>query len=180
MKQILVAMMVMFSGLAMAQTFTLQSNPSLAITGTSTMHDWEMKSNTATGTLKGTMSGNSLSAIQNLEVVMKATTLKSGKAGMDKKAYEAMKTNSHANASFKLSSAKKSGNTWTMTGNFTFAGTTKAVTLNVSESTSGGVITLSGSHKFNLTDYKITPPTALMGTIKTGDAVEVKFNVKFK
>lgn len=176
-----VLFVILLSGSLFAQkTFTLQSNPSLSITGTSTLHDWEMKSNAATGTMKATLAGNSLTAISDIDVTMKATTLKSGKGGMDKKAYDAMKTNQHTNAVFNLTSAKKSGSNWILNGHFTFAGTKKAVALTAKESVSGGVVTLSGSHAFKLTDYGITPPTAVMGTIKTGDAVKVHFNVKFK
>jgi hypothetical protein len=29
-----------------------------------------------------------------------------------------------------------------------------------------------------MTDFKIDPPTALMGTMKTGDEITISFNVK--
>ena len=181
MKNVFVILMVMVAGFMFAQkTYTLQSKPALSVSGTSTLHDWEMPSSTATGTMKATVSGNTVSAIQDVNVTMKANTIKSGKAAMDKKAYEALKTDKFPNATFELTSAKKSGSNWAFSGYFTFAGKKKAVNLTVQESTSNGVINLSGSHSFNLTDYGIEPPTALMGTIKTGNKVTVKFNLKFK
>ena len=181
MKNLFLMMLVMISGLMFAQkTLTLQSNPDLSVSGTSTLHDWTMTSKSATGTMKATVSGNTVSAIQDINVTMKIETIKSGKSGMDKKAYDAMKSGKYPNSTFELTSAKKSGSTWSLSGYFTFAGKKKAVNLSVKESTSGGVVNLSGSHTFNLTDYGIEPPTALMGTIKTGNQVTVKFNVKFK
>lgn len=81
---------------------------------------------------------------------------------------------------FTLKSATKSGNTWTLNGTFNIAGVSKSVSLKAQESSSGGVHTLKGDYSFKLSDYKITPPVALMGTVKTGDAVKMTFEVKFK
>lgn len=178
----LVGAFVLMTNFVMAQKdYSLAANPDLRISGTSSLHDWEMKSTKATGSAKMTVSGSSISSISSLSVTMAAESLESGKNGMDKKAYEAMKTDKNKNVSFVLSSAKKnSDGTWNLTGNFTVAGTKKSVTLKATESISGGIIQLKGSYSFKLTDYGITPPKALAGTIKTGDAVKMNFNVKFK
>jgi hypothetical protein len=36
---------------------------------------------------------------------------------------------------------------------------------------------ISGSKKLKMTEFDMVPPTALMGTIKTGDEVTVTFNL---
>jgi polyisoprenoid-binding protein YceI len=41
-------------------------------------------------------------------------------------------------------------------------------------------ITFNGSKKIKMTDFGISPPTALMGTMTTGDEVEVIFQVTLK
>ncbi len=172
------AMLVQF-GFAQ-KTFQLEAKPNLKVSGTSTLHDWEMPSSTATGSMTATETAGKLTEIKSLTVTMPAETIKSGKSAMDKKAYEAMKTNKHKNVVFTLKSASKSGDTWTLTGTFNIAGSTKSVSLKAKETASGGVYGLSGSYSFKLSEYGITPPTAMMGTIKTGDDVKISFNVKFK
>ncbi len=162
------------------KTFKIEGKPSLTISGTSTLHDWSMPSSTATGTLVANEEAGKLDEIKSLTVEMPAESIKSGKKGMDKKAYDAIKTETYKTVKFDLKSASKTGDTWTLNGTFTIAGVTKAVSLKAKETSVNGVHQLSGSYSFKLTDYNITPPTALMGTVKTGDAVKITFDVKFK
>ena len=162
------------------KTFQLDAKPDLKVSGTSTLHDWDMPSSTATGNMVATEAGGKLTEIKSLNITMPAESIKSGKKAMDNKAYEALKTNKNKNVVFTLRSASKSGDTWTLTGTFNIAGTTKQVSLRAKEIASGGVYGLSGTYSFKLTDYGITPPTAMMGTVKTGDEVKISFNVKFK
>jgi polyisoprenoid-binding protein YceI len=162
------------------KTYTVQKDNTLKISGTSSLHDWDMTSSTATGRMVGTFENQSLQSIQSLTVEMPAESLKSGKNGMDKNAYKALKTPSFKTIKFDLKSAKKEGNTWTLNGIFQIAGVSKNVTIKAKESFNAGDIVLEGSYDFKLTDYDITPPTALMGTVKTGDAVKVTFKISFK
>lgn len=41
-------------------------------------------------------------------------------------------------------------------------------------------LTLSGSHKVLMTDFKIDPPVKLFGTVRTEDAIEISFSIKLK
>ncbi|MFN3640057.1 MAG: YceI family protein [Flavobacterium sp.] len=162
------------------KNMTVQKGSMFKISGTSSLHDWDMNSETATGRMVGTFHGESLQSIQSLVVEMPAESLKSGKGGMDKNAYKALKTTSFKTIKFELKSAKKEGAFWNLTGTFQIAGVTKNVSIKVKESNNGGEVVLEGSYDFNLTDYNITPPTALLGTVKTGDAVSISFKISFK
>lgn len=162
------------------KSFQLQTKPELKVSGTSSLHDWEMPSSIATGSMKATEAGGKLTQIQSLSITMPAESIKSGKKGMDKKAYEALKTDRNKNVTFELKSASKAGDIWTLAGTFNIAGTAKQVSLKVKETSVSGIYGLIGTYSFKLSDYGITPPTAMMGTIKTGDEVKIHFNVKFK
>lgn len=162
------------------KSFDLQPNPNLVVSGTSTLHDWDMPSNTAQGSMQATEESGSLTAINSLKIEMPAESIKSGKKAMDKKAYDALKTSKNKSVVFNLKSATKTGNAWVFKGSFSIAGVTKDVTLDIVEASSSGEYGFSGSYEFKLSDYDITPPTAVMGTIKTGDEVKVSFDVKFK
>ncbi len=181
-KPILIAAFLLLvgqSGFAQ-KTFRLEAKPELKISGTSTLHDWDMPSATATGSMTAIESAGKLTEIRSLSIDMPAESIKSGKKGMDKKAYEALKTDKYKVVQFDLKSASKSGDVWTLIGKFNIAGVSKQVTIKTKEVAALGTYTLSGTYSFKLSDYKITPPTAMMGTIKTGDDVKISFHVKFK
>jgi polyisoprenoid-binding protein YceI len=163
------------------KTLTLDTKPQLKISGTSSLHDWDMVSETASGKLTATLEGNKIAEINSLVVEMPAESIKSGKGGMDKNAYKALKTNQFKTIKFDLKSAtKNTDGTWNFIGTFTIAGTSKSVILKIKETSIGGLSVFEGGYSFKLTDYKISPPTALMGTVKTGDEVKISFTLKFK
>jgi len=178
---VVVAMTLPNIALSQQQTLKMQANPELKVSGTSTLHDWEMPSKQASGTMVAIITEGKITEIKSLVVDMPAESIKSGKKGMDKIAYEAMKTDKYKTVKFVLESAVKNGNKWKITGKFTIAGTTKQAKFEVEEKAlQFGVHSIAGVYSLKLTDYGITPPTAMMGTIKTGDAVKISFNVKFK
>lgn len=180
-KSLIVALFVFMMQFSFGQkTFQLDGKPELKVSGTSTLHDWDMPSSTATGTMVATETAGKLTDIKSLSIDMPSESIKSGKKGMDKKAYEALKTNKHKTVQFDLKSASKAGDTWTLVGTFNIAGVTKQVSIKAKETVASGTYTLAGFHAFKLTDYGIEPPKAMMGTIKTGDDVKIAFNVKFK
>jgi hypothetical protein len=42
---------------------------------------------------------------------------------------------------------------------------------------SGNRIQIKGSKKVKMTDFNISPPTAMLGTLKTGDEVTISFTL---
>ena len=42
-----------------------------------------------------------------------------------------------------------------------------------------GKVQFTGSYTLKMTDFSVKPPTAMFGTIKTGDEITVKFNVDY-
>jgi polyisoprenoid-binding protein YceI len=64
------------------------------------------------------------------------------------------------------------------TGTLTMAGTSQTVTLDVnSKVLASGVVQFTGKQALNMKDYKMDPPTAVMGTIKVGPEVTVNFDL---
>ncbi len=58
------------------------------------------------------------------------------------------------------------------------AGTTKAVTLNAKGKVlENGDIQIAVSQKLKMTDFKMKPPKAVLGTIHVGDEITVNFDV---
>jgi polyisoprenoid-binding protein YceI len=179
--QVVMLMVALFaSPFLMAQTaYTVNPTADLRVSGTSTIHDWEMTSKSASGKASLVATENTVTDIKSLVVEMEAETLKSGKKAMDNNTYKALKTSSHKKIKFELISAAKAANgSWNLTGTFNIAGAAKKVTINAKVTSKDNVHTIKGSYSFKLTEYNITPPTAVMGTIKTGDEVKITFDIK--
>lgn len=158
---------------AQAQT-TYKLNPkesSFKVLGTSTLHDWHMEGAEASGQCVVNADGSIVSG----NVTLQAESLKSGKGGMDKNAYKALKTGDYADISFTVSAVEGDK----ISGSLTIAGVNKPVTFEGNVSQNGDKITVSGTTEFLLTDFKIDPPKALMGTVKTGDKVSLEIKSTF-
>ncbi|MCC9165837.1 YceI family protein [Pontibacter harenae] len=160
--------------------YRLSGKTELKVKGTSTLHDWEMTSTTATGKAELTLDGQTVKSIKSAEVSMKAETLKSGKEQMDNIAYKSLKTENNPTISFKYASFKSlSNNNLLVTGLLTIAGTTKQVTFKVQPQVEDGVLQLKGETAIKFTDFNLSPPTAMFGTIKTGNELTLLFKTSF-
>ncbi len=160
--------------------YTLSSGAELKVSGTSTLHDWEMVSKNATGQASLTAENGQLKSISSLSVSLKAETLASGKSQMDKNAYKALKSDKNPTIQYTLNEFKHvQGDSWTAVGQLTIAGVAQTMTIPVTVSRQGDAFVFTGSTSSKLTDFKVDPPTAMLGTIKTGNEVVLSFTAKF-
>ena len=162
------------------------SNFSLVIKGTSNLHDWQSTANEVRANGAMVIDASGLKSISTLYVEVPVKTIKSTKGSiMDNKTYDALNANSFPNIAYKLERVTGMNNrngTYDIntTGYLSIAGATNKIDMYVQGKLSAGSITFSGSRKIKMTDYKIKPPTALMGTMTTGDEVEIVFQVTLK
>ena len=158
----------------------------LVVYGTSNLHDWDVKAGDISGNATFQIDNGVLKSISKLNFIVKAESLKSGKSGMDKNTYAALNTKAHKNITYSLSRVSKitetATNTYSVetTGNLTISGTTKPITINFIAKTTGNKLSLNGVVSLDMTHYGITPPTALMGTVKTGKDVRIEFDIEYK
>lgn len=165
--------------------YSINDVAALKVAGTSTMHDWEMETKKVSGNAEFVVDGNELKGIRSLRITIAPESLKSGKGAMDKNAYKALKTETHKEITFalgKVTKVEKSGNKFTLTceGNLTIAGKTKPVQL-IAECRPGanGEIRCTGTKAISMTEYDIEPPSFMFGSVKTGDEVQIVFDVVF-
>lgn len=170
-----------------AQTYHLSSNDScLQILGTSNIHDWIIEVKETEGILNVLFDDDILTQIENMEISVVSESLKSGKKDMDKNTYKALQTNAYKYISFhqtKMNSVERmSTNNYKVntTGSLIVAGIKNEINLIFNLKVESDKLILDGEHKLNMTDYKINPPTALFGTIKTRKNVVVKFESHFR
>ncbi|MEQ8928148.1 MAG: YceI family protein [Fulvivirga sp.] len=168
-----------------AQSYKLDNaSSSLKVLGTSTLHDWEIIAEELNG-MAQVSSENDVYSINSLDFQVKVESLKSGKSSMDNNTYEALNSDDYATINYALKevvSASRNGNNYDLKtkGALTIAGTTKVITIPVKAEINGNKMVCSGEVTFKMTDFNVDPPTALLGTVKTGDEITITFKTEFK
>jgi polyisoprenoid-binding protein YceI len=162
------------------KSYTLDVKTNFSVLGTSTLHDWEMKSPSRTGTASFTITDSKITDINSIDITLPAESIKSEKKSMDKVAYETLKTDKFKNIKYVLKSAEKvNETTWNLTGTYTIAGVSKILKTQVKTTVTNGTINLQGSNKIKFTEFGMKSPTAMFGAIKTGEDLTIKFNLNF-
>lgn len=159
----------------------------MKLSGTSTFHNWSMNAQSFSSQGQFVFQpGNQLVAIKSLAFLLPVANLKSGESGLDNNAYKALNTDKYKNISYTLTSASISsakGNKYSVKthGNLTIAGITKPVAMNISCTVNNdATITCTGSYKLNMTDYQVSPPTFMLGMMKTGNSITLDFTSDYK
>lgn len=163
------------SGLAQ-ETYTLSSESTLTINGSSTIHDWTVTANTIEGLLKATSS----SVIEiSFEVTVEDIKSERG-AAMDKKMHEALRKTEHPKVIFSLKKAADLGSPQQpLSGVLSIAGVKKEVDVDAIVEQKDGKIHVSGAKPLKLADFDMEPPTAMFGSIVVGEDITVNFDLTF-
>ena len=155
------------------------------VLGTSNLHNWSMEDKAVACSAKFTYSAGKAVPVSLAAMTFSfpVHSLKSGESGMDSKAYGAMKAKTNVNVVYTASSSTITPGAAHQfnvksSGNLTIAGVTKPVVLTAACSVNAdGSITCTGTDKLLMTDYKIKPPTYMLGALKTGNALTIDFTM---
>jgi polyisoprenoid-binding protein YceI len=156
------------------------------LSGTSTLHDWTMTASSFQSTATFDVKKNRLQGISKLSFSLPVENLKSKEKELDKNAYKALKVDSFKTIDFALSSASIPAGEARLSkiktkGLLTISGQTHEIEMDVECVVNNDQsISCSGTKKVKMTDYKVEPPTFLMGAMKTGDEVTLDFKLVFK
>ena len=173
--------------LAGAQVRYTGATADLLVSGTSTMHDWTMKSGKAECTAVFAFNtAGQISGIDNLTFTTPVNALKSEHSSMDNNAYKALKTDKDPVITYTLTSVNVTPGaggaaTVTCAGKLTIAGATRdAQIVAICKTNPDNTISVTGSEKISMKDFSIDPPTFMLGTIKTGNDITLAFNLTLK
>lgn len=189
--QMRMMVLVLFSVLISRVTIQAQnyqataSNSTINVDGTSNIHDWDLKAEKFT--VKAIIEDSAdLPAIKSLNLDLEAESLKSGKSGMDKNTYKALKTNRNKSIKFTYTKTnslnKTANNTYSVVvqGMLEIAGTKKSTNLSFTLVKENNGYTIKGSKDIHMPEYNVEPPTAMLGTIKTGEDVTINYSLNLK
>ena len=169
---------------APAQTSTVK------IIGTSTLHDWTMQGTTINGGIDvapeiaaDPFQPQAWSSEMPVLVTVKipVVAIKSEHDRMNNIMLDAMKAKSNPEIRYELTEAvpANAGSDPFVVktkGKLTIAGVTRDLLMDVVASRDGDKrYVLTGQTPIRMTDFGITPPVTMLGTLKTGDLVKVNF-----
>ncbi|MBJ6368765.1 YceI family protein [Snuella sedimenti] len=168
-----------------AQEFSLiNGESSLTVFGTSSLHDWHIEAEAQSGSIEFRDASNCV--IKACRVKIVSESLKSGKRSMDKNTFKALKTDDYPNVLFQLVEVKEledkgNGKFKVRTiGDLTITGVKKRLDLDFIVEITDEKVSLTGEKNIKMTDFNIDPPTALFGTITTGNDLTIKFTTIFR
>ena len=173
-------LMLVNSSIKSAQSLIINpASSKMTIYGTTNVHDWKSE----IGKISGEMIIDNTNQIKSLEVEIPVRSIKSGEKLMDSKTYEAFNATKNPNISFKLLEVSSLNVTdkdisVIFVGNLTMSGVTKKVNIkSVGKSVGDGSYKFNGSVPLKMTDFKMKPPTAMLGVMKVGDGITIKFDI---
>jgi len=166
---------------AQSAPITLTPTSMVRIEGTSNVHAWHAETATLNAQIEVAAPVEAGSKVQAVTLSIPVTSLKSGKGGLDKNMYKAMHAEQHPNITYRMTSfsSKPENEAYAavVTGMLTVNGIEKEVSLDAVLSGDAQALKAVGSTKFRMTEFGIKPVKALMGAIRTGDEVTIKFEL---
>src|ERR1700674_5988884 len=124
--------------------------------------------------------------IVSVKIVIAVRTLTCGNGQMDKNMYSTLNVDQNPVIKYTLSgydildgSASPTAFVAKTTGTLTISGQDKVIDMKISaERLSDGKATAQAEQAILMTDFGINPPSFMFGTLKVGNEIKVKFNLK--
>lgn len=176
-------------GSAQSTEYIVDESSTMVITGTSTIHDWEAdveEFNLDVSLDPTLLEKEPLEVpVSALALTVPVNAIESGKGGMNRRINGALKEKDHPQIMFNMTSVEladtvQSAESFTLIlkGNLNVAGFEKEVSFPVT----GAKIDVAnyrfeGSYGINMKDYEVDPPSAMLGTIRSGEEVEIIFDI---
>jgi polyisoprenoid-binding protein YceI len=165
---------------------TPNKNAKVIVNGQSNVHDWEMTSTEIES--QGSFKFNAkdeLTGLSAFNFSVLAKSLKSGKPSMDTRTYKSLKAEEFSKITYKLTFAEVTmvqANKYSIqtTGVLTIAGKTQSISMKVMALVNADQsISCHGTEKLTLTDYGIEPPSFMLGAMKVGNDLIIKFDLSY-
>lgn len=181
---------------SVAVAVSLGPGSTLWLEGTSTLHDFESRTTATTFAVTrdaATAAPRDASdlatlmrtaAVRGVDVTVPVLTLHSGKDGLDKNLWKALRAAEHPDITFHLEryarpDAPENADTLALRaeGALTVAGQARPVTLEARAYRGSGGVWLEGRQVLRMTEFGIKPPRMMLGTIRVGDAITVHYRL---
>ena len=157
----------------------------LRINGTSNVNDFEciyedeIEPDTLTHNIQ--VQDTSIAVLGD-DISLKIDSFNCGKRGINKDFRKTLKSDVHPNIEIELLSIVSPNGVPTLANvATTLGGVTKEYTIELRDyKFQNNLVIVSGTNKINMTDFGISPPTALFGMIKVKDQISIDFTLSIK
>jgi polyisoprenoid-binding protein YceI len=169
---------------AAADSYQFQQDSTLEIAGTSNVRGWSCEASQMAGTMVAFTQDQRLSSVEGVTVTIPVQGIECGNGQMNGKVRESLGADNSNFVRFNLSNATVSEadaqgrSTVSATGRLSIAGTTRTIQIPAqAQAMPGNRIRVTGAVPMKMTDFGVTPPTAMLGALRTADDVTVNFDV---
>ncbi len=166
--------------------YALSKDSSITIHGTSNLHSWVERAGSFSGTSSVNLNDNATFDMEGVNIKIDVRSIKSEKGTiMNNNTYKALKADAYPQILFNLNvpvkSIPKINNQFIIAkGTLSIAGITQSIDMKVKLTIfEQGKLSFEGAQTIKMTDYNIKPPTAMLGTLKTGNEITINFKVNF-
>ena len=165
---------------------SIDSLPSISISGSSTLHGWTVTAGEVTDFPKNlTFSLEEDQTIDSFSFAVTVMSLDGGRgASMNGKIHKALQATTSPTIVYtqtQPATLVKQADQWTLssTGSLAMAGKEKDITVDVQLEQQKGHIIFKGSKDLKMSDFEMTPPSAMFGQIQTHDDITVHFEFRY-
>ena len=165
--------------------YQFQPGSRVWIEGTSNVHGWTCEAKQVVGLVDA--EDALTDGISTVSVTVPVQALDCDNGTMNKNLQKALGAKANPSIRYTLATADLAApdaQGWfdvKTTGRLTIAGKTQTVQMSARGKAAGaGAYRFTGSVALKMTDFGVDPPTAMLGAMKTGDAVTVHFDVTAK
>jgi polyisoprenoid-binding protein YceI len=163
---------------AAAVPLSFQSGSRVWVSGTSTVRSWRCESTQVSGSAQA--AGTELTQVAQSagEITIPLSSLDCRNGTMNGHMRNALKAAQNPTLRFRATSvAVTPEGAVRMTGPLTIAGQTREVTINGMAARQNGRLRVTGTRSLTMTDYGVTPPRLMAGTMRVNPVVTVGFDV---
>ncbi len=170
--------------LSQNQTYTATEGSYVEVRGTSTLHDWSMRSEILTSEVVFNAGNGEPESIESVVFIVQKVTLESDNARLHRLAHKEMDAENHPEITFQSTG---NGISWinddtlraTAEGDLTVSGVTRQITVEATCANEGRLFICSGTKDLRMTDFDIDPPRLFLGTLRTHDDITVEFSMMY-
>ncbi|HEY2165429.1 MAG TPA: YceI family protein [Gemmatimonadaceae bacterium] len=175
------------TGAAQTARVPVSADSKLWIEGTSNLHGWSCTAEKFDAVIEldaaavAELATATPKVLKRVEVKVPVKALKCGHGGMDDNLYKALKADetpeiSYILATFDAALGEADAFTLKTSGTLAIAGKENKLTMDiVATRLPDGTVKATGTVPIKMTDFGIKPPTAMFGTLRTGDEVKINF-----
>ena len=165
------------------ETYVVDSHE-IVIYGNSNIQSWSAEVEDFSGTFILHIEEGKITDIENVDIRMEGESIQGSEGRrMNNKIYETLDTDNHPEISFLLrdvlSLAENPGTAIVSArGVITVAGVSRVVEMNTTgQLLSNGRVVFEGKQDLKMSDFRMDPPRAMFGALRTRDEVEVEYRV---